>query len=51
MSTLVQAEIISLVHNILITRDDFEHVNCVEDAAAADHPIVFKPIIVHVGTI
>jgi hypothetical protein len=35
MSTLVQAEIISLARNILITRDDFELVNFVKHAAGS----------------
>ena len=52
MSALMQAEVINLSRDIVITGDDFEHVNCVKDVArTANHPIIFKPIIVHVGII
>ena len=37
MSALMQAEVINLSRNILITGDDFQHVNCVNHAAG-DRP-------------
>ncbi|CAF1388780.1 unnamed protein product [Rotaria magnacalcarata] len=52
MSALMQAEVINLSRNILITGDDFQHVNCVNDVAdgkpsdsiQADHCSCWKHI-------
>lgn len=38
MSALMQAEVINLERNIIITGDDFEHVNCVNDVANGQPP-------------
>ncbi|CAF0723862.1 unnamed protein product [Adineta steineri] len=38
MSALIQAEVINLARNIIITGDDFQHVNCVNDVAGGRPP-------------
>jgi hypothetical protein len=38
MSALMQAEVINLSRDIVITGDDFEHVNCVKDVANGKPP-------------
>ncbi len=38
MSALMQAEVINLERNIIITGDDFEHVNCVNDVTNGQPP-------------
>ncbi len=38
MSALMQAEVINLARNIIITGDDFEHVNCVNDGGNGQPP-------------
>ncbi|CAF1388475.1 unnamed protein product [Adineta ricciae] len=38
MSALMQAEVINLARNIIITGDDFQHVNCVNDVANGKPP-------------
>ncbi|CAF1453777.1 unnamed protein product [Adineta steineri] len=38
MSALMQAEVINLARNIIITGDDFQHVNCVNDVANGRPP-------------
>jgi hypothetical protein len=38
MSALMQAEVINMARNILITGDDFNHVNCVNDVAGGQPP-------------
>lgn len=38
MNAIMSAEVINLSRNILITGDDFEHVNCVQDVAGGARP-------------